>query len=237
MMMRAEVLDYLMPMEQETVPTPAIVLEEPGHAILPSDVKSLIRSYVFGTPEQMSPTAMIFAKGGVLTKPFNKFFGYGTGACACILDVDENGKVGKVARGWPKVYMDAVVALQQITILSDPTYNMLQERDSVATLRKPIITAEDVMQFVLDIRVTRNRYPDGTTKSEANQKLAWWTGPESRVYGDHHSRVSTWIVRGPTRPGEEFGSLACVLGFVDAKSSDGWSYRFVVSSKFCLLFV
>ena len=173
----------------------------------------------------------------MLTKAFNKFFGHDAPLCAWIIDVDENGTVGDVVRSWREGSMDIVVALQQITILSDPTYNMLQERDSVATLRKPIITAEDVMQFVLDIRVTRNRYPDGTTKSEANQKLAWWTGPESRVYGDHHSRVSTWIVRGPTRPGEEFGSLACVLGFVDAKSSDGWSYRFVVSSKFCLLFV
>ena len=157
----AELVQYLAPMESESVPTPAIVLEQEGKAILPDDLKRLVRSYVFGTMSQLSPTARLIARGGVLTKPFNKFFGHGAGECAAILNVDEHGHVGVDRRGWPAGEMDVTVALQQITILSDPTCNRLPEEESVQTLRKPVITAEDVLQFILDMERRNRPLTDG----------------------------------------------------------------------------
>ena len=123
----------------------------PGDSTLITDIKMLIRSYVFGTPEQMTPTAAIIHYGGAFHHGMKRLFSIDRPSPEdlAVLDVDwQTGAVLEVRR--PSSFDgNRIVATKQIAIMSDPTYNALPVEHSVRVLRKEIIRASDIMEFVM----------------------------------------------------------------------------------------
>ena len=121
---------------------------------LSTDVKRLVRSFVYGSLSQQSPTAKLFVQGGVLDGPMRKRLGIGAGRDILVLNVAQDGSFKIQPRKGD--IGNTIVALGQITIRNDPGYNKLPSTLSMYTIEQPIIRTTDVVQAIIEME-RRNR--------------------------------------------------------------------------------